>query len=68
MKAACFRSKSASELNATIPEFDYVVVNTVFQQVSFQPFVDGKVIPNAPSEVGVQVPAIFGSSELVPTD
>jgi hypothetical protein len=31
--------------------------------MSFQPYVDGIVIPAQPSEVGVQVPAIFGSSK-----
>lgn len=31
---------------------------------SLQPCVDGKIIPTQPSEVGSQVPAIFGSSKF----
>ncbi|KAH8816596.1 putative carboxylesterase [Xylogone sp. PMI_703] len=31
---------------------------------AFQPHVDGKLIPNEPSQVGVQVPSIFGSASM----
>jgi hypothetical protein len=30
----------------------------------FTPYVDGKIVPTQPSQQGVRVPSIFGSSKL----
>lgn len=59
--AACLRSKSVSALNATLPTPTGPTINP--SSVSgFGAFVDGQIIPVNPSDVGVQVPFIFGSN------
>ncbi|KAL6717619.1 hypothetical protein ACLMJK_005534 [Lecanora helva] len=54
---SCLRSKSPFELNATFPSHGIGGLN-------FLPYVDGTIIPAQPSEVGVQVPTIFGFNSM----
>ena len=72
LQASCLRSKSAVELQAVFNNLS--IINTGFGhdgflsvrgplQATIAPFVDGHIVPAQPSQVGVQVPAIFGSSK-----
>lgn len=67
--AACLRSKSTEELsNASnnMPSGGVPVIGTPYTNEgrgpSWGPLIDGKVIPAAPSQVGVKVPSIMGSN------
>ena len=70
---SCLASKPAQELVATFE--DLPILNTGYGHYpglgvdsvlakSAGPFVDGTIVPAQPSEVGVQVPSIFGFSKL----
>lgn len=67
---ACIKSKSTAEIQAAfnnasllnnipLPALGVATPNSFL----FGPFLDGKVVPSQASDVGVQVPAIFGSSK-----
>lgn len=43
------------------------LAGTLYTNSGFGPIVDGNIVQDQPSSVGVQVPSIFGSSELLPT-
>ena len=41
---------------------------TIYSSINpntFQPYIDGKTIPQQPSEAGTKVPTIYGSSKLI---
>ncbi|MCJ1290646.1 hypothetical protein MMC34_002188 [Xylographa carneopallida] len=55
----CFQSKQVAELNTS-----YIGGSNlgVYNGQAFGPYIDGKVIPMQASQVGVQVPSVFGSN------
>lgn len=68
----CIRSKSVGELQAafeTVPLLNDSPLPALGvsdpNSFLFGPFLDGKIVPSQAADVGVQVPAIFGSSTSI---
>ncbi|KAF8856038.1 alpha/beta-hydrolase [Acephala macrosclerotiorum] len=60
--AACLRSKTTAELNATAPELPGTIIYSSLHPNTFQPYIDGKIIASQPSAVGTKVPTVYGSN------
>jgi carboxylesterase type B len=50
-------------MNSSLPLFAGTTTDNTAIVTSFQPSVDGKIIPADPATVGTQVPALFGTSK-----
>jgi hypothetical protein len=50
-------------MNSSLPVYAVTTADNDAIVTSFQPSVDGSIIPVNPSKVGTQVPAIFGTSK-----
>ncbi|KAJ6259701.1 Cholinesterase [Drechslerella dactyloides] len=60
--AACLRSISPGTLRDIFWDHSYSSLRTMsITRPCIQPYVDGAIIPEQPSQAGVQVPAVFGS-------
>jgi hypothetical protein len=60
---ACFMGKSARDMNSSMPITPGASASSIYRIDGWGPLVDGVTIPKQPSEMGVQVPAILGSSK-----
>ena len=72
MQAACLRSKPVSDIIQAfgsapnpkrLPDLDLMYVG----ELAFKPYVDGAIIPFQPSDKGLRVPAVIGTSQSLAT-